>query len=265
MHRLAIGILLLTAAFSQVPDGYQVSGVIPLNAPESFIQMTSTPGALCANTYVFNASNALIGCCASLITPGKLYLQSTRRLSTDFSLSAPDAVIAKVLASAPIGGQGCNAASPTAGTLVAGMRISLNGTPFQASQLSPCVTTSPNTPCMPELQMLTSFCSFIQQYGSGTGLCGQATVGNTLNVVKGGTGTGRVTGGGLDCGDACSGLAAGSIALTATSDAGSQFLGWGGACSGLATCTVDPRASDQTVTANFASATNMLILFWFSI
>jgi hypothetical protein len=73
-----------------------------------------------------------------------------------------------------------------------------------------------------------------------------------LNVSKSGSGSGRVTGNGIDCGATCSaGYPAGtSVTLTATPAAGSRFTGWSGACSGTGTCTVTMDRS-YDVTASF--------------
>ena len=78
-----------------------------------------------------------------------------------------------------------------------------------------------------------------------------------LAVAKGGSGTGTVTGEGIDCGPDCSEtfpVEAGNpsfIALTATPAAGSTFAGWsGGGCSGVGLCVVEFTAS-VIVTAIF--------------
>jgi uncharacterized repeat protein (TIGR02543 family) len=76
----------------------------------------------------------------------------------------------------------------------------------------------------------------------------------TLSVAKDGTGTGTVTSspGGINCGATCAYdfNENTSVTLTATPDAGSTFAGWGGACSGTGTCTVN-LTSPLTVTATF--------------
>jgi hypothetical protein len=78
-----------------------------------------------------------------------------------------------------------------------------------------------------------------------------------LTVTKSGFGTGTVSSqpAGISCGAQCqNGYDAGtSVTLTATADAGSLFLGWGGACSGsAATCTVKMDAATQ-VDARFGT------------
>lgn len=64
---------------------------------------------------------------------------------------------------------------------------------------------------------------------------------DVVTVTKAGTGGGTVTGGKVNCGNACSAfaLAGSSVTLTAKANSGSAFAGWSGACSGvLSTCTV---------------------------
>ena len=75
-----------------------------------------------------------------------------------------------------------------------------------------------------------------------------------LSVVKIGTGTGRVTGGHIDCGDTCSDQVDfdTNITLKAFPDAGSVFVGWGsGGCFGQDSCTLTMK-DDTTVTPEFA-------------
>jgi len=76
---------------------------------------------------------------------------------------------------------------------------------------------------------------------------------HTLKVVPTGSGTVTSSPTGISCGAVCAFAftAGNSVTLTAQASLGSQFAGWGGACSGSApTCTVTMSA-DQTVTALF--------------
>ena len=61
-----------------------------------------------------------------------------------------------------------------------------------------------------------------------------------LTVSKKGTGTGSITGSGIDCGSDCNESYTGGtqVTLTATAANGSSFTAWSGACSGNAACTV---------------------------
>ena len=74
-----------------------------------------------------------------------------------------------------------------------------------------------------------------------------------LTVTKAGNGTGLVTGNGIDCGSTCWAACElqTAVTLTATPDAGSQFGGWGGACSGTATTTTVVVRGGLTCTATF--------------
>jgi hypothetical protein len=76
----------------------------------------------------------------------------------------------------------------------------------------------------------------------------------TLTVKQAGTGDGLVTGmPQINCPPSCSETVdyGTTVALTATASSGSRFVGWGGACTGSAACSVNVDA-DKTVNANFA-------------
>ena len=75
----------------------------------------------------------------------------------------------------------------------------------------------------------------------------------TLTVYKEGIGSGMVSGSNIDCGAMCvAGYPEGEIVtLTSTPSGTSEFVGWGGACSGTqTTCTVT-MDMDKTVTATY--------------
>jgi Tol biopolymer transport system component len=83
-----------------------------------------------------------------------------------------------------------------------------------------------------------------------------AAVERTVTVSKVGTGSGTVISSptGIDCGSTCSAQFAGgaSVTLTATAEAGSEFVGWsGGGCSGTGTCPLTLNG-DVSITARFA-------------
>jgi len=73
-----------------------------------------------------------------------------------------------------------------------------------------------------------------------------------LEVSLAGTGSGTVSGDGINCGTDCSQFYADGtvVTLTASSDSGSTFSGWGGACSGTGSCTLTMTEA-KFVTATF--------------
>jgi uncharacterized protein (DUF362 family) len=73
-----------------------------------------------------------------------------------------------------------------------------------------------------------------------------------LTVSKSGAGSGTVSGTGIDCGTTCTAsyTSGPSVTLTAAAASGSTFIGWSGACTGTAACTVTMSAA-QTATATF--------------
>ena len=73
-----------------------------------------------------------------------------------------------------------------------------------------------------------------------------------LTVKKNGTGTGKVTGPGIDCGEDCKEkyLEGSAVPLAADADPGSEFTGWSGACSGTGSCEVTMTEAKE-VTATF--------------
>jgi hypothetical protein len=76
----------------------------------------------------------------------------------------------------------------------------------------------------------------------------------TLQVLKAGTGSGKVTGAGIDCGEICfnSYYQGTWVTLTATPADDSTFTGWsGGGCAGTGTCAVALFYDNATVTADF--------------
>jgi hypothetical protein len=83
--------------------------------------------------------------------------------------------------------------------------------------------------------------------------------GNTTYVLSAQvTGTGAVTGAGLNCtssGTGCSAsqAAGASVSLTATAGFGATFTGWGGACSGTGSCLVSMTQA-KSVTAAFTTS-----------
>ena len=89
------------------------------------------------------------------------------------------------------------------------------------------------------------------------------TVNNTMTVTKdvNATGTGSVTSkpSGISCGSTCTATftETTTVTLTATPASDSIFIGWSGACSGTASCTLDMQSS-RTVVAHFSITQRLL-------
>ncbi len=81
-----------------------------------------------------------------------------------------------------------------------------------------------------------------------------------LDVSPAGTGTGRITGDGIDCpGDCSEDYAPGAtVALAAQGTGGSTFGGWGGDCSGGGACTL-VMDRDRSVSATFGAPANFTL------
>ena len=81
----------------------------------------------------------------------------------------------------------------------------------------------------------------------------------TLNMA--GTGSGTITPSpvGISCGTDCYAYVSGTVVqLTASSNTGSTFVGWSGACTGTGSCNVT-MSSNQTVAATFNQTSNLTL------
>lgn len=190
-----------------IPDAFQVRYASNLNKGDSFINITNTgsaieeamivvpgvgAGNICANVYVFDPSEEMLGCCSCLITPNALVSLSVQGdlISNTLSPQTPTAVVVKLVASSPVplagvagtSGTTCNPASIESGAfgetgsyLVPGMRAW--GTTLHALPGTPATYGLTETRFLngglsgAELAHLTQFCGFIQSNGSGFGIC----------------------------------------------------------------------------------------------
>ena len=123
-----------TLTVEEPPDAFQVRYASHLEAGDSFVNIVNTgvmmdanaitsSGNICVNVYTFDPAEELIACCACLATPNSLNSLSVRGdlISNTLTRGAPTSVVIKLLASTPSSGF-CNASTPTATTLVPGMR-----------------------------------------------------------------------------------------------------------------------------------------------
>jgi hypothetical protein len=141
--------------------------------------------------------------------------------------------------------QGSDCGNGSHNCYISGTAVTLTATPQISSALttwSGCDSTSGNTCTVPMTQNRTVTATF-------------ALVHDTLSVQKTGTGSGTVTGTGINCGSDCSeALVRGtSVTLTATPGSGSALTSWSGCDSTNGnTCTVTSITQDRTITATFS-------------
>jgi hypothetical protein len=152
-------------------------------------------------------------------------------------------------------GTGINCGSDCSEVYVQGTNVTLTATPGSDSALtgwSGCDSTNGNACTVTSISQgrtITATFSLNVQYYS-------------LSVQRSGTGSGTVTGGGMDCGSTCSlSLAGGTaVTLTATPSTSSSFTSWSGCDSTNGnSCTVTMNQS-KTVTATFALVYNTLTI-----
>jgi len=185
-------------------DSFQVNYATNLNVGDSFINITNlgvTPTSLapaagstaniCVNVYTFDSAEELISCCSCLVTSNALVSLSARRdlISNTLTPATPSAIVVKLLSTQPTvaaasGGsvtQTCNPAIDplpmppwtTSSTLAHGMRAwsttlkalgSGSYVPVESRFSWLALTDS-------EVFRTTRLCGFIQNNGSGFGLC----------------------------------------------------------------------------------------------
>jgi hypothetical protein len=117
--------------FAPAPGSFKIRYVSNLNIGDSTINLsnsgtggaTDPAGTLCANTYVFDQSAVMLGCCSCRVTPDALNSYSVKnQLIPAASVEIPNTVVIKLLASKANGATPCNPATVTADNLTPGMR-----------------------------------------------------------------------------------------------------------------------------------------------
>ena len=171
--------------FTLLNDAYQVKAFANLTALSgggNLINLTNagTVGGndrtdfICANIYTFDQAQELISCCYCPLSPNALASLNveTDLVATPVSLTPgiPSGVTVGLVATADYGPGTCNAAAP--GFLVPGLRAW--GTTVHIAGGSPFLTETAFSQVglgFTEYFKMTSFCGFIQQNGSGYGIC----------------------------------------------------------------------------------------------
>jgi hypothetical protein len=183
-----------------VTDAYQIGYAANLNIGDSVLNLSNTGvnganevGNLCVNVFVMDAQEEQIACCSCLVTPDGLNSFSVKNdlIANTLTAAVPTSVVIKLISSCPaLDTKGnatiCNAsqlltltpvAFATAQTSVdlgAGMRAWGTTLEFNSSLGNYSLVNVPYLPSalsQSELTTLTRTCGFIQQVGSGYGVC----------------------------------------------------------------------------------------------
>ena len=180
----AATLLVSVGAFGQIvapeADGvYQVRYAANLNFGDSFINFTNTgvlggfdPGGnICANVYVIDPAQEVVGCCSCPLTPNHLKSISVRNdlISNLLTPGVPTSVTVAVLASIS-----CNPAGVNAQNLVRGLKswgTTIHATPVAGVYNTTETAFEKSELSASELSKLTLYCGFIQANGSGFGIC----------------------------------------------------------------------------------------------
>jgi hypothetical protein len=173
-------------------DTFQIRYASNLNIGDSVINMSNAgtqggsdpAGNICANVYVFSPDEQMISCCACLITPDALVSLSVRNdlINNTLTPAVPTSVVVKLLTTRPNGTNTthCDASLRSTGPLASGLRAwgtTLHALPTAGDYGVTETEFSPATLSSSELAQLSSFCGFIQDDGSGFGICRSCRLG----------------------------------------------------------------------------------------
>ena len=176
---------------------FQVGYASNLNIGDSQVNLTNTgtltretglntTGNLCVNVYVFSPNEDMISCCSCLVTPNGLNSFSvktdlTSNVLPPLGLGVYTSAVIKLVASRPLNlasdgsGGTCNASALTPLTVTPGLgawRTTLHAIPTAPVTYKLTETPFATAPLgVGELRKLTLFCGFIQDNGSGFGIC----------------------------------------------------------------------------------------------
>ena len=175
-------------------DAFQVRYASHLDVGDSFINITNTGassttafpvqnGNLCVNAYTFSPDEQLISCCSCLVSPNAIVSLSARNdlISNTLTPAVPTSIVVKLLATTATT---CNAAT-AANALAPGLQAWAStlhalpvtpGSPFQTYGMTETPFTV-GTLSSAEFTRITSLCGFIQNNGSGFGICKSCRLG----------------------------------------------------------------------------------------
>ena len=183
-------------------DWYQVKYMANLGAGDSVLNLTNTgrqngldpAGRICVNVYTFDPNEELISCCACPVTPNGLKSLSARSdlINNTLTPGVPSGITVKLVADQKFTAGTlnliCNASTPTAASLARGLRAW--GTTIHALPTTPVTFGVTETEfsmaelSVSELNKVTGYCAFIQNNGSGFGICNSCRAGGLGATAK---------------------------------------------------------------------------------
>jgi hypothetical protein len=167
-------------------DTFQIRYASNLNVGDSVINISNAgtqggndPGGnVCANVYVFSPDEQMVACCACLVTPDALVSLSARNdlIANTLTPAVPSSIVIKLLTTVPAGANmtQCDPSLRKNATLASGLRAwgtTLHALPTAGEFGVTETEFSHATLSQSELVQLQSFCGFIQDDGSGFGMC----------------------------------------------------------------------------------------------
>ncbi|MGD1094755.1 MAG: hypothetical protein ABSB35_22520 [Bryobacteraceae bacterium] len=206
---------LSVAAFAQFQDnGYQIGYAANLNIGDSEINISNDgfragfypnalgAGNICANVYVFDPQEEEVACCSCLVTPNGLVSLSAKNdlISDVLTPAIPTSIVVKVTATVPgtSTGTNYNVCNPTlAATVTPGPQALQEGLLVWGVTLEPSQSAGTYGPVnvpfingtanltVPatgvgaggEIAELSTVCAFVQQEGTGFGVCKSCVLG----------------------------------------------------------------------------------------
>jgi len=184
---LIVPAALLAQAVAPGPsDAFQIRYAANLTLGDSIIDLTNAGtlgqnAPICVNVYAFSPDEQEIACCSCLVSPNGLMSLSVTRDLIHHTLTGvrPSSIVIKLLAGIPSPGPSysCDAAQP--GLLAGGLRAwgtTIHTLPSGAPALTE-TEFSPATLSSSELERITGTCGFIQEDGSGRGICASCRTG----------------------------------------------------------------------------------------
>jgi len=153
-----------------------------INAGEFGSPLTVPTGDICANFYVHNADQVMIACCATKLTPNELssaYVGPQLTSNPLNTAAIPTSGVIKITLTRDDTGATCDPRTPsgipnaTLGQVFATHLQVTNGTTYvtETEKLSSPLSGF-------EVEYLPGTCFFLQQIGSGTGVCTVSTPGD---------------------------------------------------------------------------------------